>query len=63
MCVCDLFYVYTHGEPQFTWSHLKDFHRVCTECDSRETLGPVQSLACNCHPVHVVTTLDHAYPG
>ena len=63
MCVFDLLYVNTHREPQFTRSHLKDFCRVCTEFDSGETLGPVQSLACNCHPVHVVTTLNHAYPG
>ena len=62
MCVFDLLYVYTQGTSVYTVSS-KDFHRVCTECDSRETLGPVQSLACNCRPIHVVTTLNHAYPG
>ena len=43
-----LYTPYTHGGPRFIVS--SETVRVCTEFDSGEILGQVQSLACNFHP-------------
>ena len=52
--------MYTQGTLVYTklWSILKDFCQVCTEFDSTEILGLVQSLAHYQSPIHLVTMLN-----
>ena len=65
-CVCDLFcvrIVYRQGTSVYSLIR-RNFDRICTEFDSGEISGRVQSLLHTRHaPIHLVTSLHRAELG